>query len=379
MGTFAIISGDFVRTGGMDRANHALAQYLAERGDEVHLVAYRVAGDLADRPNVHVHRVPKPLDSYFLANPWMHRQGRRWAARIAGRGGRVVVNGGNCDWGDVNWLHHVHAVDPGRTAGSWPRRLKNHWLRRTFLAEERAIVPRARLVLATCERTKRDGVERLGVAPERIEVVHLGIDPAIFRPADPSERATIRSRLGWDAQRPTAVFIGALGDRRKGLDTLFAAWSRLCREASWDADLVVVGRGAEAPFWAERAASEGLADRVRLAGFVRDLPDLLRASDGHVLPSRYEGYSMVTQEALCCGVPALITADAGIADRYPSSLSDWLIPDPEDADDLTDRLRRWREGVGRPRPDLDAFSASLRAHDWERMAAAMVERMSLEG
>lgn len=376
---FAIISGDFVRTGGMDRANYALAHYLAERGDEVHLVAYRVAEDLAHRPNVHVHRVPKPLGSYFLANPLMHRRARRLAARIAEKGGRVVVNGGNCDWNDVNWLHHVHAVDPGQTAGSWPRRLKNHWLRRTFLAEERTIVPKARLVLATCERTKRDGIHHLGVDPKRVQIVYLGIDPTIFRPADSSERLAIRSRLGWSPQRPTAVFIGALGDRRKGLDTLFEAWSTLCRDPAWDADLVVVGRGAEAPLWAERAASAGLVDRIRFAGFVRDLADLLRASDGHVLPSRYEGYSMVTQEALACGIPALITSSAGIADRYPAELSDWLIPDPEDADDLAARLRRWREGVGQPRPDLDAFSERIRAYDWDRMAEAMVERIEAGG
>ncbi len=379
MGTFAIVSGDFVRTGGMDRANYALARYLADRGDTVHLAAYRVADDLAARPNVEVHRAPKPLGSYFLGNPLLHRVGRRFAEQVAAGGGRVVVNGGNCDWGDVNWMHHVHAVDPGRTAGSWPRRLKNRLLRRTFLAEEKAIVPKARAVVATCERTKRDSVTTLGVAPETIHVVHLGIDPTIFRPADPAERHAIRGRLGWDAERPTAVFIGALGDRRKGLDTLFAAWSELCRESSWDADLVVVGRGAEVPAWAERAASAGLADRVRFLGFVRDLPDLLRASDGHILPSRYEGYSMVTQEALACGVPALVTASAGIADRYPAALADWLIPDPDDVADLTSRLRRWREGVGRPRPELAAFSEALRSYTWDHMAAAIagvIERMA---
>ena len=373
LGTYAIVSGDFVRTGGMDRANYALARFLADRGDTVHLAAYRVADDLASRPNVVVHRAPKPLGSYFLGNPVLHRVGRHCAEQVAAGGGRVVVNGGNCDWGDVNWMHHVHAVDPGMTAGSWPRRLKNGLLRRTFLAEEKAIVPRARVVIATCERTKRDSVTYLGVAPEKIQVVYLGIDPTIFRPAEPEERAAIRARLGWDAARPTAAFIGALGDRRKGLDTLFAAWSELCRESSWDADLVVVGRGAEAPAWTERAASAGLAGRFRLLGFVRELPDLLRASDGHILPSRYEGYSMVTQEALACGVPALVTASAGIADRFPPALADWLIPDPEDVADLKARLRRWREGVGRPRPELSAFSEALRSYPWDHMAAAIVE------
>ncbi len=108
MNPYLLVTGDFVKTGGMDRANHALAKYLAERGGETHLVAYRIADDLAGYPNVFFHRVPKPLNSYFLASPILARAGRKWALRIAARGGRVVVNGGNCVWPDINWAHHLH-------------------------------------------------------------------------------------------------------------------------------------------------------------------------------------------------------------------------------------------------------------------------------
>ena len=118
MGLFALVSGDFVKTGGMDRANHALAMYLAERGDEVHLAAYRIAADLQARKNVTFHRVAKPLNSYFLAEPVMHWSARRVAQRIAARGGRVVVNGGNCNWPDVNWVHHIHAANAPLGGGS---------------------------------------------------------------------------------------------------------------------------------------------------------------------------------------------------------------------------------------------------------------------
>jgi hypothetical protein len=47
----ALITGDFVKTGGMDRANYALASYLLNRGDEVHLAAYRVSADLLAKQN----------------------------------------------------------------------------------------------------------------------------------------------------------------------------------------------------------------------------------------------------------------------------------------------------------------------------------------
>ena len=76
----------------MDRANYALAAYVADSGAETHLVAHRVAAGLSSRPNVIFHRVPKPLGSYVAAGPLLDRAGRRWAAQVNRQGGRAVVN-----------------------------------------------------------------------------------------------------------------------------------------------------------------------------------------------------------------------------------------------------------------------------------------------
>lgn len=366
---YTLISGDFVKTGGMDRANYALASFLAARGDEVHLVAHRAAGDLTARPNVTLHRVPKPLNSYLLGGPMIHRIGRSLAAKTSAEGGRVVVNGGNCRWGDVNWVHHVHAADAPRVVGGLPRRLKNRLTYQIHVNEERAAIRRARLIVTSCEPTRRDVLERIGgIRPEIIHTAYYGIDPTVFRPADPGARAAIRARFGWAADRPKVAFVGALGDRRKGFDTLFTAWSLLCRDPSWDADLIVAGSGAEVPAWRTRAAEAGLAERIGFLGFVQGPADLYRACDAHCLPSRYEGYSLVTQEALACGLPAFITRVAGIADRYPDSLADFLIPDPDDAADLAGRLRRWRGRMDDYRALVAPFGQTLRDHTWDRMA-----------
>lgn len=379
MRRFLLISGDFVKAGGMDRANYALASYLATRGDEVHLVAHRIAADLAVRPNVAFHRVPKLLNSYLVGGRLIHRVGRRWAAQVAAGNGRVVVNGGNCFWGDVNWVHHINALDPPSVDGGLAKRLKNAVARRVFTAEERRGIRMARLIITTCERTGRDIVRHLGVAPEVVRVVHLGIDATLFRPADPEERAETRRALGWDAERPLVAFVGGLSDRRKGFDTLFAAWEELCRRSSWDADLVVVGRGAMLPHWQARAAAAGLAARIHFLGFRRDFPAILRACDAHALPSRYEGYSMVTQEALCCGLPAFITVTAGIAERYPEGLRELVIPDPEDARDLAARLQSWRDQAAAYRTAVAPFAERLRTHTWDRMAEQIVAAIEATG
>jgi glycosyltransferase involved in cell wall biosynthesis len=171
------------------------------------------------------------------------------------------------------------------------------------------------------------------------------------------------------------AFVGALADRRKGFDFLFAAWSELCRDPNWDADLVVVGRGAEVPSWKARAAELGLTERIAFLGFVPDLAEIYRAADAHCLPSRYEGYSLVTQEALACGTPAFISMASGISERYPESLGELLIPNPEDVSDLVLRLRNWRGRMAEYRAAVAPLSELLRATTWEVMAARMGELM----
>jgi glycosyltransferase involved in cell wall biosynthesis len=281
---YAIVAWDFVRTGGMDMANHALAEYLADREREVDLIGASAADDLTSRPNVRFHRIPKIAGSCFLSAPLLDMVGRRVAARISRQGGRIIVNGGNCRWFDINWVHYVHAAYEPKVADRVLWQLKWKAAHRRYLQDERASIGRAKIVIANSVRTKDDLVGRLGIEPDRIHVAHLGIDPDRFRPTSEPERMQLRADLGWPDSRPLVVFIGALGDRRKGFDTVFQAWQLLCANSAWDGDLVVIGSGAELPAWKERCAR--FHDRIRFLGFRSDVPDILRASDAMVAPTR---------------------------------------------------------------------------------------------
>src|SRR4051794_9211041 len=174
----------------MDVANYALADYLAREGREVHLVAHRADDALLHFPNVHFHRVRKPLDSDYLGRKPLARAGRRWAKRVADRGGHVVVNGGNCHWADVNWVHYVHAAYAPPVVGRLARRLVHRWKRRAFLAEERRSLAEARLVVVASQVTRRHLVEHLKVDDAKIETVYYGVDLAAVGPANAAERAT---------------------------------------------------------------------------------------------------------------------------------------------------------------------------------------------
>ncbi len=374
---FALVSGDFVKTGGMDRANYALASYLARHGRPVHLVAHRADADLFGQGEVTLHRVPKPLNSYLLGEPLLALWGRRWAARVAAAGGRVVVNGGNCGWGDVNWVHYVHAAWPPRGTGGLSRRLKRQYAHRTAIVAERRSLRRARVVVANSERTRGVLLDRMGLPPERVHTVYYGTDPARFRPATADERLAARARMGWHDERPAVAFVGALGDLRKGLDTVLNAWQTLSRGDGWDARLVVAGAGPGLDRLRAGAADRG--DSVEFLGFRRDVPDVLRACDALVSPTRYEAYGLNVHEALCCALPALVSRSAGVAERYPAELEGLLLPDPEDPTDLARRLLAWRDGRSRMAPAVAALSDRLRAWTWDDMAAEFLRIIEASG
>jgi glycosyltransferase involved in cell wall biosynthesis len=358
----------------MDRANYELAWYLADQaGARVHLVSHFVAPPLAEHPNVTWHRVAKPFNSYALAEPRLEREGRRIAESLRGEHPRVIVNGGNCSWGDVNWVHYVHAAYRPEVERGALRRWKTSWSHGRFLAAERKALTAARVIVANSLRTRNDVIENFGLPAERVHPVYYGINDHEFTPPTAESRRAARAALGWDHDRPTAIFVGALGDRRKGFDVAFAAWEELCGRSDWDVDLVAVGAGAGVEWWRARAAAGGLDQRVRMMGFTRDVPLVMAAADLLISPTRYEAYGLGVHEALCSGLPAFVTRGAGVAERYPEALTELLLNDPPEADDLAAKLLRWHAAVHGYRERAYHFGATLRQRSWSEMAQQMIE------
>ncbi len=136
-------------------------------------------------------------------------------------------------------------------------------------------------------------------APPRL--VFNGVDTEVFRPACGEERAAARARFGLAG--PTALFVGRFVEK-KGVEIL-----RRAAAARPDVTFAFAGWGVIDP------AAWGLGN-VRvfsdLAG--PGLADLYRASDVFVLPSQGEGFPLVVQEALACGLPVVCGAESTGAD-----------------------------------------------------------------
>lgn len=373
---WVIVSTGFHERGGQDRANAALAEYLARRDYPVHIVSHSVDKRLQEFGSVQVHIVPQPPGPFFVAETLLGRLGRQVARQVSAgfAQARIVVNGGNCVWPGINWAHYVHhAWDPRVADAPVWYKLKTTINHEIALHREKAAYRVARLVLTNSDLTTNHLVDLLGLDANRVKTIYLGCESG-WESVTPEERARGRSLFGLDVDRPTAVFLAGIGfDHRKGFDLAFEAWRQLCEQPDWDVDLVVAGGGAAVPMWKSKIEQTPiLAGRIRFVGFSERVRELLALADILISPVRYEAYGLNVQEAICRGIPAIVSSSAGSAERYDEDCAPLLMTQPNTAE-LLRVLRRWRAEMHCWSVRFRDFGDRLRSYSWQEMAKSMVE------
>lgn len=179
---------------------------------------------------------------------------------------------------------------------------------------DRARYKSAARIIAISEATRRDLIEHLGVAPERVDVVHHGVDHERFGPTGaPGERELLAKELG--ISEPYLLYLGA-GDARKNLPLFVRAYAK----SGVAKDVSLVFAGPLSKRQRERLKHEanrsGVAERVQLLGYTDEkyVSALYRQCLAHVFPSSYEGFGLTLLEAMACGAPTLTTAFSSLGE-----------------------------------------------------------------
>jgi glycosyltransferase involved in cell wall biosynthesis len=153
-----------------------------------------------------------------------------------------------------------------------------------------------------------------------------GVDSDEFHPG-PADRA----RFGLPQDAFIGLFAGDLHDSRKNLETVLKALPSVA-----NFHLAVAGRHAGTS-WARLAAELEVVDRVHFLGFQRNMPELMRAVDAFVFPSRYEPFGLVLLEALASGLPVVTAQSAGGAEIVTPRVG-FVLQDSEDIPSLSRAL-----------------------------------------
>lgn len=172
-----------------------------------------------------------------------------------------------------------------------------HWTRKAL--------DRAAAVIALSENTRRD-IEALGVDPGRIRVIYGGGHVVPEGRIRYDRRDEVRRSLKLPDRY--ILFVGTL-QPRKNVPFLLRSFAKL-KEAGLPHGLVLAGaRDASAPEIDDLVRGLGLKSDVVITGYVEDwqLPLLYKMADLFVLPTLYEGFTLVTLESMAYGVPVVAT------------------------------------------------------------------------
>ncbi|MER5933296.1 glycosyltransferase family 4 protein [Streptomyces sp. NPDC002054] len=234
----------------------------------------------------------------------------------------------------VTTIHHPITVDRrlDLAAAKGQSRLKRVSVRRWygFTRMQKRVARRLPSVLTVSGSSRLEIIEDLGVAEDRIHVVHIGADTDLWSP-DPAV-AEVPGRIVTTSSADVPL---------KGLVHLVEALAKLRTEQP-DAHLVVVGRRAERGPVAKAIETYGLQDAVRFVKGITDaeLVDLVRSAQVACVPSLYEGFSLPAAEAMATGTPLVATTGGAIPEVAGPDGETCLAVPPGDADALAAALGR---------------------------------------
>ncbi len=237
----------------------------------------------------------------FLAIPRLALAARRFQADLLHS--HLSTASWWCGWleqlGGPPSIGHVH----GFTSAHWHRR-QSH--------------------LIACSEAVRLDLIKKGIAADRITVLHYPMDPDDMRPT--RSRLALRQELGAEHDTPIVGTFAHLSPKKGHRELLQAA-------------SLVLNCLPKVQFWCfgegplhdeiEQAARElGIADRFKLFGFRRDVPDLMQAIDVMCLPSRREPFGLVYVEAALAEKPVIACRAGGVPEIVIHGETGLLVPPP---------------------------------------------------
>jgi glycosyltransferase involved in cell wall biosynthesis len=213
---------------------------------------------------------------------------------------------------------HMHATEMDRSGD---------WINEAVAVRERDGVHAAARVISTSHVLAQRVSQLYDVAPDRIDIVPLGID---YR------------EVPWSASRatnpfgraPIVLFLGRV-TRQKGPERFLEVARRVLGFVP-QAHFVIAGTGDLMPHIIERAVELGLAERVHFTGALRgaDVKHAFGMADVCVMPSLSEPFGLVALESLRAGTPCIVPRDAGVAEvlRNVFKVESW------DVEEMTDKI-----------------------------------------
>jgi UDP-glucose:(heptosyl)LPS alpha-1,3-glucosyltransferase len=353
----AYVVHDYHRAGGHSRYVAELASRFS-KDHEVHVFANRI--EQKDDNRIHFHRVPawraNALSTVLtFAVMATFQVGRRFD---------IVHCQGFCGFGGNVFTAHI-------CNRAWHLALKRweggtSWSESVFNAAASSLewalyrFARRGAVVAVSSRVAGD-IMRFYLCRLPMHVIYHGVDLQLFSSKNCHRwRAETRARYGLGQKEPVFLYVG---DLRKGARRCILALSKLS-----EGRLMLVSRTPPGHY--QRLTEQaGVVERVLFLGATNQVERIYAAADALLLPTPYDAFAMVISEAMACGLPVIVSREAGAAELIQHKMNGLLLDDMTNVAELARYMQsllqdqQWAAKLG------SAARKSIEAMSWEAVAA----------
>jgi len=189
----------------------------------------------------------------------------------------------------------VHSTEYDRSGWICP----NDW----FINIEREGMEKADRIIAVSHFTKSVIVDKYGINPDKISVVHNAVYP-----------------IGWGEKQEIVLFLGRL-TIQKGAEFFLRAAKKVL-EYEPDSRFVVAGTGDMLPRLINQAVYMGISSKVIFTGLLteEEVKHIYRISNVYVMPSVSEPFGITALEAVSAGTPTIASKTAGFSEVFQNCL-----------------------------------------------------------
>ncbi|QDD10917.1 glycosyltransferase family 4 protein [Candidatus Methylopumilus planktonicus] len=165
--------------------------------------------------------------------------------------------------------------------------------------------------VANSDLVKNELYKYYKVPESRIKVIENGIDVKSFYPVSASKKKSSKKQLALNPKLPVVLFVGS-GFERKGAFEIVEAIKLLPKFQA-----IIVGQDKKINKLRDLARGHN----ILVTGPQDNIQKYLDAADIFCLPSLYDSFPNAALEALCCGLPIVITKDVGLAPHIRRNLA----------------------------------------------------------
>jgi UDP-glucose:(heptosyl)LPS alpha-1,3-glucosyltransferase len=374
----AVVSPFLDKQHGTERC---VAEQIERLAQDYEIHVYSASIQDVDLSKITWHRVPSIPAPHLVSYLWFflaNHLRRRWDKVFKRVNFDLIFSPGiNCWDADIIAVHIVFAkfyrlahqklALLQNPVGKWPWVIHRQLSYHLFMALERRVYARDEILLAVNSHKMEQDLERCFHRNGRMALVYNGVD---LEQMNPARRESLREKARRDLQLPDGAFaILLIGNdwENKGLRCLIEAVGTLVIPGMW---ILVVGHD-ESFSYSDILRRNGLENRMMILPIVSQVEGYYAAADMYAGPSLDDSFAMPPLEAMACGLPVVVSRQAGVSELVTHGVDGFVLEDPTDSRQLAEFIQRIYASTDLRRELGVRAEATARHYTWQRNAEEM--------